>query len=139
MFRGAEFAPLPGFFRREPGSAITSAAESAFWFLFCVACVLATAAPLRMAGIFTAPFVVYAGQKPDFIKRFSEMLAMELPPTPPTFVLVLLAFLRGPAGLGWTRKAEAGLLSCALCVFAAGMGFRSIKDTWILAVVLRSR
>jgi len=123
MFAG-EFA-LYRLFRREPSQPPLPRRA----LLVFAACVLATMLTPYSWHLYSTAFV-YAGQK-QIYQTISEMLAMNFR-HPSHFVLLLLAFCAVGA-LGWTRKPR--LLYLFLFAFAAGLGFRSIKDTWILAVV----
>jgi len=93
------------------------------------ACVLGTMLTPYGWHIYSTVFV-YAGQK-QIYEAISEMLAMNFR-HPSHFVLVLLAFCAAGA-LGWSRKLRP--LWLLLFAFSAVLGFRSIKDTWILAIV----
>jgi len=90
---------------------------------------LATLATPYWWHIYSTVFV-YARQK-HIYNSIIEMLPMNFR-QPFHFVLVFLAFCAA-VGLGWRRNLRPVYLG--LFAFAAVLGFRSIKDTWILAVV----
>jgi hypothetical protein len=90
---------------------------------------LATLATPYGWHIYSTVFL-YARQK-HIYETIVEMLPMNFR-EPHHFVLVFLAFA-AVCAIGWSRKLRP--LYLALFAFAAILGFRTIKDTWLLAVV----
>ncbi|HXJ46832.1 MAG TPA: hypothetical protein VNK47_09180 [Candidatus Dormibacteraeota bacterium] len=90
---------------------------------------LATLATPYGWHIYSTVFV-YAGQKRIY-ETITEMLPMNFR-QPFHFVLLLLAFA-ATCALGWSRSLRPAYL--LLFAFAAVLGFRSIKDSWLLPVV----
>jgi len=93
------------------------------------ACFVATLLTPYGWHVYSTVFV-YASQK-HIYESISEMLAMSFR-EPYHYVLALLT-LAAAGALGWSRKIRP--IYVLLFAFAAILGFRSIKDTWILAAV----
>lgn len=93
-----------------------------------VASVVATLLTPYSWHIYSTVFT-YAGQT-HIYETISEMLAMNFR-QPYHYVLLLLVFFTVGA-MGWSRKIRPAFV--LLFLFAALLGFRSVKDAWILAV-----
>ncbi len=73
---------------------------------------------------------VYAGQK-NIYSSISEMIAMSF--REPHHYVLLFLVLGAALAMGWNRKLRP--LYIGLFAFACLVGFRSIKDVWLVAIV----
>jgi hypothetical protein len=73
---------------------------------------------------------VYAGQK-NIYSSISEMIAMSF--REPYHYVLLFLVLGAALAMGWSRKLRP--LYIGLFAFACLVGFRSIKDVWLVAIV----
>jgi hypothetical protein len=96
--------------------------------VFC-ACVLATLATPYTWHLYSTVFL-YAGQT-NIYKSISEMLAISFR-EPFHFVFPFLA-LAAAMALGWSRNLRP--LYLLLFAFAIVLGFRSVKDSWMISAV----
>src|SRR5262249_17299916 len=97
--------------------------KSVFVFLACVLATLLTPYTLHLS----ATLFQYAAQK-NIYQSISEMLAISFR-EPFHFAIPILA-LGAAMALGWSRNLRPMYL--ALLLFGVALGFRSIKDSWIL-------
>lgn len=92
-------------------------------------CILATLVTPYGWHLYSTVFV-YASQT-HIYEAISEMLAMNFR-QPFHYVLLLLTFVTVGV-MGWSRKLRPSFV--LLFLFAALVGFRSVKDTWLPAIV----
>ncbi len=120
------FEPLLNFVLRHRPATAALPTKSVWIFL---ACVLATLCTPYFWHIYSTVFL-YAGQK-NIYQSISEMLAISFR-EPFHFAFPVLA-LGAALALGWSRNLRPIYL--LLFAFSVLLGFRSIKDSWLLAAV----
>ena len=120
------FEPVLNFVLRYKPASAALPAKSVWIFL---ASTLATLCTPYLWHIYSTVFV-YAGQT-NIYQSISEMLAISFR-EPFHFAFPVLA-LGAALALGWSRNLRPIYL--ALFAFSVVLGFRSIKDSWLLAVV----